>query len=430
MGSIVAGSTYLLAPPPKSHGHNQFIASILCNPIVHPHLLLQLQRKDPDTRHAFPQFDLVCRRSGRLSRKDMERNSQISPVHNGRRPRELAIQQSETGQRIAVVQYVNSLSSAQKRKLGIAGDDHDTIAVVYWNYRKSIVKEWTVHKYESKKGGRSVGYEFRLRGEAAGTKGFVSARWTRKISTVPEVPASPAKERPRSVSSRNRPNGSLSPMEGPRRQQTFASTPTAPSSTPEAKWEFSSTNPRRVMATMTSQKLHIHSLASNTTPLSSSSSSDYDEECRNDRELTSGRKLEFLIVSGLLVGLEEDFASELRKEFLAARGLRTPLSGDDIIPDVPIIKSPRKKHANSHAGRSPTLPVVEEPPLPTTPPPRVVAQLPSNDSSDTQESKSVTKTTSSTSHTPSLTPDYVLRGWGIMTSAASACVTKLMSLAA
>jgi hypothetical protein len=184
------------------------------------------------------------------------------------------------------------------------------------------------------------------------------------------------------------------------------------------------------MATMNSQKLHIHSLASNTTPLSSPSNSDFDEEIHNDRELTSGRKLEFLIVSGLIVGLEEDFASKLRKEFFTAGGLRTPPYEDDIIPDVPIIKSPRQKRPTTRPERSPTLPVLEEPPRNTSvTTPRQVIQPPSNDSSQVSETKSVAKTTSSISRIPSSTPGYVLRGWGMMTSAASVCMTKLMSLA-
>src|SRR5947207_5287653 len=72
MGSVVAGSTYLLAPPPKSYSHNHLIASLLCHPIAQPHLLLQLQRKDPDTRRALPEFDLVSRRVGRRARHDIK----------------------------------------------------------------------------------------------------------------------------------------------------------------------------------------------------------------------------------------------------------------------------------------------------------------------------------------------------------------------
>jgi hypothetical protein len=430
MASIVAGSTYLVAPPPKAYGHNHLIASLLCHPIAHPHLLLQLQRKDPDTRRAFPQFDLVCRRSGRLFRKDADRSSGTLAVHNGRRPRKLSIQQSETGERIASVKYVNTLSSAQKRRMGIAPDDESVLAVVDWNFSKSVIQEWTVHRYESsKKNARSVGYEFRLRGSNQRTKGFVCVRWTRKIAILPSP--SPMKERPRSMSSRTRRSNSVTSIEGPTRRHTFAATPTTQTPPPEAKWEFSLPSSRRTMATMTAQKLHIHSLASNTTPLSSPSNSDFDEEIQNDRELTSGRKLEFLVVSGLLVGLEEDFASQLRNEFLTVGGGRiTPPLESEIISDIPIIKSPRKKRNINRPDTVAALSIVEEPSSTTTVTQQQTVQRSSQESSDLHDTKSQPRTVVSTSHTPVLSSGYILRGWGLMTSAASVCATKIMSLAA
>ena len=429
MGSIVAGSTYLLAPPPKSYGHNHFIASLLCHPIVHPHLLLQLQRKDPDTRRAFPQFDLVCRKSGRLFHKDTDRYPDASAVHHGRRPRKLSIQQSETGEKIASVKYVNTLSSAQKRRMGIAPDDESVMAVVYWNFGKSVIKEWTVHRYESsKKNGRSVGYEFRLRGSDQRAKGFVCVRWTRKIAIQA---LSPMQERPRSLSSRTQRSNSVSSIEGPTRRHTFAATPTTQTPTPDAKWEFSIPSSRRIMATMTAQKLHIHSLASNTTPVSSPSNSDFDEEIQSDRELTSGRKLEFLVVSGLLVGLEEDFASKLRNSFLTVGGGRvTPPLESEVISDVPIINSPRKKRKINRPDTTPTLPVVEEPSSTTTATQHQSVQTDSHELSNLRKTKSESKTISSTSHAPMSSNGYILRGWGLMTSAAAVCATKLMSLAA
>jgi hypothetical protein len=402
----------LLAPPPKSPNHSHFIASILCHPIKHPHLLLQLQRKDPDTRHAFPQFDLVCRRSGRLSRKDLERNPHLTTIHNGRRPREVAIQQSETNERVAVIKYVDALSTAHKRRLEIAPDDNSVIAVISWTSR-TIVREWTVHRYEAKrKGNKIVGYEFRMRSDRDG-KENVSVRWTRKVLSI---------ARPRSMSSRHRRSDSVSSSEGPQRRHTFAATPTKPVAPPsDPKWEFSSLNCRRIMASMTSQKLHIHSVSSAGTSLSSPSSSDFDEDFHGgDRELTTGRIMEFLTVSGLFVGLEEDFASKLRKEFLSAGKLRVRASTEfDDTPapsEVPVIRSPKKVRP-------------------------ALAPVQSVESSYEQQSQveeyhvpepevhvDVVPRTSISSKAPTTVPEaanYASRGWGYM----SACVTKLMSLA-
>jgi hypothetical protein len=169
---------------------------------------------------------------------------------------------------------------------------------------------------------------------------------------------------------------------------------------------------------MTSQKLHINSLSSAGTPLSSPSSSDFDEDFHGDRELTSGRIMEFLIVSGLFVGLEEDFASKLRKEFLSAGTLRVRGStefDDTPPPEVPIIRSPKKVRpalapVQSVESSYERQRQVEEYHVPE------------------QVQVDVVPRTSISSKTPTTvleTGNYASRGWGYM----SACVTKLMSLA-
>src|SRR5579871_1115334 len=227
--SIVAGSTYLLAPPPpKSYTHNHILASLLCHPISHPHLLLQLQRKDPDQRHASPQFDLVCRKSSRIPNRDRATTKSISAKDGDHRPREVAIQHSETGQKIAVIKYADTLHAAQRRRYSI-NDDNSIIAVISWNYAPGLRKDWTVHRYEQdrKSGGKNVGYEFRLwNGTYLRTKDGKDpyVRWTKK--TVPAVseqrsqslmnPSSPRRRRSRSVSS----------VETTPRRHTMPSTPT------------------------------------------------------------------------------------------------------------------------------------------------------------------------------------------------------------
>jgi hypothetical protein len=415
MGSIVAGSTYLLAPPAKSSSHRHLIASILCHPIAHPHLLLQLQRKDPDTRHALPQFDLVSRKSGRRIRS--VEASELPSSGSNRRLREVVVQHSETGEKAATIKYVDSMTSTQKRKAGIAPDDDTTIAVIYWHYAKSLVKVWTVHRYQSKRRGNKVGYEFRLltplvRG--ANGQGTVYVRWTKKLFATSSLP-----NRPSSVSSRPQRSSSVSSSEGPRRRHTFPSQDsyTVPV---DPKWDFSSPNVRRVMASMTSQKLQIHSISSSGTPLSSPSTSDVDEGLRNDRELTTGRMFEMLIVSGLFVGLEEDFASKLRKEFLSAGGLRIPQSDEvHTLPDEPVV-IPRKPRSIN----TPKSPVESRStsPIEVTPPrdSEVLVNKPKD------ISLMALRPATSILHSNS----YAARGWGYMTGAAFACVSKLLNLGA
>jgi hypothetical protein len=412
MGSVVPGSTYLIAPPPKSHSHGHLIASLLCHPITHPHLLLQLQRKDPDTRHALPQFDLVCRRSGRLSRKDINRKPDLTTAHNGRRPRVVAVQRSDTGERIATAKYARSMCAAQKRK---HADDDSLIGVVQWNYAKSMVRNCTVHRFEtSRKQGKTVGYEFRLETNLV-REGYVSVRWTKKIMP-------PIQERPLSLSGRHRRSSSISSRDGPRRRHTYPATPTTPPAPPEPKWEFYSPKARRVMASMTPQKIHIHSISSSTlseseTTVSSPSSSDFDDEIHLDRELTVGRMLEFLIITGLLVGLEEDFASTLRDGFLTAGRRRIP-SSEDIdrlsIVDLPVIQSPRRpgpKPMTIHPPIVETASVMSReiedpaPPQEEIREPSIKTVPPSSGTADTS---------------------YATRGWGYLTNAASH-MTRLLS---
>ena len=416
MGSIVAGSTYMFAPPPKLYSHNHLIASLLCHPIAQPHLLLQLQRKDPDTRRAFPQFDLVSRRVGRRARTEIKsESSNPSSVH----PREVAVQHSETGEKAATIKYINSLTSTQKRKAGITPGDDSAIAVVYWNYTKTFTKVWTVHRYESKRKGYKVGYEFRLRSqlvESRDGQGYVYVRWTKKLDS-----ASAVQDRPSSVSSRNSRTRSVSSSEGPQRRHTFPSSQSRPPTEP--KWEFSSPNIRRIMASMTSQKLHIHSISSET-PRSSPSTSSFDDELHNDRELTTGRMFEMLIITGLFVGLEEDFASKLRKEFLLAAALRVPSSDEPSTDDhqVVIPSSPKKPRSINTSRATP----VE---IHSSPPP--ISPSPLRQSPMTMEPKDVPFLAVRT--TASILPpttSYAMKGWGYMTGAANACVTKLFSLGA
>lgn len=341
MGSIVAGSTYLIAPPPpKSFSHNHLIASLLCHSNGHP-LLLQLQRKDPDTKHALPQFDLVGKRSEK--RQDPSASASVTRAC---RPREVIVQHSDTGERVATIKYMNALTSSRKRKAGIAPDDTSAIAVVYWNYSKSSTKVWTIHRYESKREGYKTGYEFRLRTDLLrgrdGNGGYGYVRWTRKLSPKTQ-------SRPNSMSStRGRRSSSVSSSDAPRRRHTFpASSPQKPAVPIEPRWEFASPNVRRIMASMTSQKLHIHSISSSSSPFSSPSTSDLDEELHNDRELTPGRMMEILIISAFFVGLEEDFADKLRKEFLSAGGLRIPPSDDHVESPVDEHFSPLPKRVRT-----------------------------------------------------------------------------------
>ena len=416
MGSIVAGSTYLLAPPPKTFSNNHLIASLLCHPIAQPHLLLQLQRKDSDTQRAFPQFDLVSRRVGRRVRNEIKsESSNLSNIH----PREVAIQHSETGEKAATIKYVKSLTSAQKRKAGIVPGDDSVIAVVYWNYNKSFTKVWTVHRYESKRKGYKVGYEFRLRNHLIkGRDGqeHVHVRWTKKLDS-----ASALQDRPSSVSSRHGRSSSVASSEGPQRRHTFPSSQSRPLTEP--KWEFSSPNIRRIMASMTPQKLHIHSILSSRTPLSSPSMSSFDEELYNDRELTTSRMFEMLIVTGLFVGLEEDFASKLRKDFLSASALRIPSPDEPSTNDhqVAISSSPKKPRS---INTIPSTPVEIHSSPPIVPSPLGRSQM-------TPEPKEIPfLALRTTPNMPPPTTSYAAKGWGYMTVAANACVTKLLSLGA
>lgn len=429
MGSVVAGSTYLIAPPPKSHNYNHLISAILCQPITHPRLLLQLQRKDRDTRRAFPQFDLVSRRTGRPPKVKSVQNSETSPVSSSCRPREVVVQRSETGEKVAKIKLVHSLTSAQKRKAGIDPNDNSVIAVVYWNYSKSLTKVWTVHSYKSKKKGQKVGYEFRSRSQFVRSRngnGYVYVRWTKRLA--------PSSREVRSQSLREERN-SVSSIETPKRRNTLPRSTTESPSSAEPKWEFSSPNVRRVMASMTSHKLHIHSITALGTPVSSPSTSDFDDEVHCDRELTTGRMFEMVVISGLFVGFQEDFASILRNEFLSAAGLRIPppddrqsLLSEEEIRSLPQSPSP-----------SPSLP---SPPKVSTPStlkhkstgPKIHSQVPksptilSRRGSQLAEPKDISMLTLRTQSIPPTS--YTARGWGYMTAAATACATKLMSLGA
>jgi hypothetical protein len=170
---------------------------------------------------------------------------------------------------------------------------------------------------------------------------------------------------------------------------------------------------------MTSQKLHIHSIVSSGTPLSSSSTSDFDDELYSDRELPTGPMFEMLIVSGLFVGLQEDFASKLRKEFLSAGGLRIPPSDETQRPYID------EQHV-----------VIERKPVSITnpkSPDEIQATLPnvvisSRDPVVTNETQDIPfLPLKSTPSVPQQSSGYASRSWGFMTGVASACVTKFMT---
>jgi hypothetical protein len=175
------------------------------------------------------------------------------------------------------------------------------------------------------------------------------------------------------------------------------------------------------MASMTSQKIHIHSISSSTlseseTTVSSPSSSDLDDEIYLDRELTVGRMLEFLIITGLLVGLEEDFASTLRDGFLTAGGRRIPSSEDTdrvSIVDVPIMQSPRRPGPK---------PVTIQPPIVET------ASVMSKEVEDLPPPQEEVREPSTrvASSSPGADTSYATRGWGYLTNAASH-MTRLLS---
>lgn len=415
MTSIVAGSTYLLAPPPKSYSRHNLIASLLCRPLAHPHLLLQLQHKDSNSRRAFPHFDLVCRKS---SRAGSSRNPDSAPFPQARQPREVVVQHSETLEKVATIKYASALSLQQKKKMGIAADDDSIIAAVYWHYAKSFTKVWTVHRYETnRRGAKIVGYEFRMRSDSVRGRdgnGYAYVRWTRRV--IPAI-----QDRPQSVNSRRRRSSSVSSSETqqPRRRHTFPDSPPSRSaSQADVRWEFSSPSVRRILASMTPQKLHIHSISSSGTPLSSPSCSDFDDDLHSDRDLTPGKMFEILIITGLFVGLEENFASKLRAEFLSAGGLRVPPS-DDLerasVYDTPS-PSPRRHRP---ASVTPTPPLEQTPQLPPLSP------HPSHRLVNTRSATTITL------RMPQIPPvSYAAKGWGFVTAAAAVCITKIMGLGA
>ena len=415
MGSIVAGSTYLIAPPPpKSFSHNHFIAHLLCYPNVHP-LLLQLQRKDPDSKHALPQFDLV----GKRTEKRQDPVASWSSDTPAPRPREVTVQHSDTGDRVATIKYINALSAGQKRKAGIAPGDTTAIAVVYWNYTKSLTKVWTVHRYESKRKDHRVGYELRLRTDllrGRDGKGYAYVRWTRKLS--PRV-----QSRPTSMASPgDRRSSSFSSSDMPKRRNTFpAPSPRKPAIPSEPKWEFSSPNVRRIVASMTSQKLHIHSVSSLTSPVPSPSASDVDEELHNDRELTPGRMMEILIISAFFIGVEENFAAKLRKDFLSVGGLRIPPS-DDFLESPhhePSPPSPKRVRTMSSVNSGESVRVYSRS-APSSALPSPIES--SHEPNDVQFSPARTL-----SRKPTITTvGYATKGWGYWNSAV-ACVKGLLS---
>jgi len=166
------------------------------------------------------------------------------------------------------------------------------------------------------------------------------------------------------------------------------------------------------MASMTAQKLHIHSISSTTSPFSSPSTSDLDEELHSDRELTPGRMMEMLIVSGLFVGLEEDFAGKLRKEFLSAGGLRIPPS--DYHVESPIIEhfplSPKRLRTMSTVNSAESVEVYSQSATSST--------LPSPMESSHEPRDVPFLAVRTPSRQPSVASvGYASKGWGYLNSA-------------
>jgi hypothetical protein len=412
---IVAGSTYLLAPPPTVQSSSpRLLSSLLCLPLSHTHqssqnLLLQLQRKDPaSARLIVPQFDLVLRKSSRgqiLPRKGGVEETGPSP------PREVAVLDSETGRRLALVKYLRYLSSTTRKRFGISEGDDSVIATMSWHCKPSVTKEVSIHRYSAK---RRIGYEFRVQC----SNGVIISRWTKRVA----LPPPPVQERPHSVmqlaSGRSRRSSSVSSGEVPNRRYTVP-TMSPPQTTPEPKWEFRCAALPRVAATMTSRKLVVLPISSTTpTPqlCSSPPTSDFDEETPSaERYFPFGQVVEFAVLTGMFVALEQDFATLLRHEFINTVSRRTP-TVDVLDP----IESPAR--TSSRRGREPALPARE--PIPDRPPPRTPIPLTKIDSK-VHDRVPVERTMSN-----ALLPGYASRGWGYMTSAATVCVTKLMSLAA
>ena len=438
MSSIVAGSTYLLAPPPpKSYAQAHILPNLLCHPSAQSRLLLQLQRKDIDARHAFPQFDLIIKKAGRRRRASSAQSRSPPPCHETPHPRQVVIQHSETGEKVATGRYVDALNVSAKRKAGIAADDVSAVAVVDWEFHPSSIKTWTMHRYESKRKGYKLGYEFRMRSnrvpEAAdGSDGFVILRWTKKLRS--ESPA--MQDRPASLSvptrSGRRRSSSVSSdvSETPRRRHTFPAASPRISANIDSKWEFScNTSRRRVMASMTPQQLRIHSISSTPSNVSSPSTSSFDEDLPTDRDLTPGKMFQFIVVTALLVGLEEDFASKLQRDFLALGGLRTPAPDDAPLPtsnqfhrhrveDIPEQQPPEQQPPEQQSVPVPSTPK----PLSSSPTPVMTAHNPQ------PEPKELLLTLRTPNVDSSIS--YAARSWDYLSSTASACVNKVISLAA
>ena len=245
-------------------------------------------------------------------------------------------------------------------------------------------------------------------------------RWVKKIQS--QSASLNERDRPMTFIAPRRSSISSETSSGPRRRHTFSHGTTS-STTAETKWEFSSPNVRRIMATMTLQKLHIHSISSNATPLSSPSTSSLDSELPNDRLLTPGKMMEILVISSLFVGLEDDFAGKLRAEFMAVGGLRIPRDSEDVSSDEYITPpSP---------VRTTRTPTVQTPDITTTEDKDVLPHRPA-DGVPTNQRLVETKRMEPllTLRGLNLQPSgFYEKGWGYVTAAAATCMTKLMKSA-
>jgi hypothetical protein len=433
MASIVAGSTYLLAPPPpKSYAHAHLLPNLLCHPSAQSRLLLQLQRKDIDDRHAFPQFDLVTKKAGRRRRSSSAGSQSPSPSHEVPHPREVAVQHSETGEKVATVRYTDGLNASARRKAGIAADDSTAIAVVDWDFHRSSVKTWTVHRYESKRKGYKLGYEFRMRsyrapGGSDGSDGLVILRWAKKLrSESPAMQDRPASLNVSTKAGRRRSSSVSSDVsETPRRRHTFPAPSPRMATNIDPKWEFScNLSRRRVMASMTPQHLRIHSISSTSSNVSSPSTSSFEDDLPTDRDMTPGKMFQFIVVTALLVGLEEDFASKLQRDFLSLGGLRTPAPDDAPLPTSSQYQRPRVEDIPEQHSPEQTLS-----PVPSTPKPLSSSATPVMSVHNTQsEPKELLLSLRTSNIDPG--SSYATRSWNYLSSTASACVNKIISLTA
>ena len=136
--------------------------------------------------------------------------------------------------------------------------------------------------------------------------------------------------------------------------------------------------------------------------------------------------MEILIISALFVGLEDNFASKLRAEFLAVGGLRIPRDSDDVsseenIPPPSPIKKTRTIPVNQPVPQTSTeekTDVITE----HTPPP--TDSVPAREQAMVEAKKMEPLLTL---RGLNLQPtSFYEKGWGYVSAAAATCMTKIM----